>query len=329
MINSVRQTVMSVLNKNNYGYISPSDFNLYAKQAQLDLFEDYFYQYNYQINKENARKSGTGYADITKGLEEVIDTFSETKPLLQYDKIQLGPFANQYFLPSQTTTSDDYYLINKVLAYGLVKLNINGTGGTTGISSATDTVIDVTTDFIALGIEPGDVVVVIINGVTYHTRVILVQQNALRVTKELFTTFPIQYSILGGKVIHEAEKVSNSKIDLLTNSILTAPTITYPAYTEQGLYLGAYPIDGLNEPGQIVAQYIRFPLVPKWTYVSLTNGEPSFDPSQPDYQDFELPNDDEVNLVNKILQYAGMSIREISATQFGQAEEQESVGEEK
>ena len=55
MINSVRQTVMSTLNKNNYGYISPSDFNLFAKQAQLDIFENYFYQYNYQLNKENAR----------------------------------------------------------------------------------------------------------------------------------------------------------------------------------------------------------------------------------------------------------------------------------
>jgi hypothetical protein len=273
--------------------------------------------------------SGTEYADITKGLEEVIDTFSEMKPLLQYDKIQLGPFANQYFLPSQTTTSDDYYLINKVLAYGKVKMDYFDQNANTSVSSATDTLIDVTVDFVALGIVPGDIVVVLLNGITYHSQVILVSPNSLRITKELFATFPIFYSILDGKVVHEAERVSNSKIDLLTNSILTAPTITYPAYTEQGLYLGAYPVDGLNEIGQIVAQYIRFPKVPKWTYVSLTNGEPSFDPSQPDYQDFELPNDDEVNLVNKILQYAGMSIREIAATQFGQAEEQESVAEEK
>ena len=42
MINSVRNTVLAILNKNNYGYIAPNDFNLYAKQAQLDLFEDYF-----------------------------------------------------------------------------------------------------------------------------------------------------------------------------------------------------------------------------------------------------------------------------------------------
>ena len=87
MINSVRNTVLSVLNKNNYGYISPSDFNLFAKQAQLDIFEDYFYQYNYQINKENARASGTGYADIKKGYEEVINIFSKTNFLLHNVKL--------------------------------------------------------------------------------------------------------------------------------------------------------------------------------------------------------------------------------------------------
>ena len=46
LINTVRATVLSIANKNNFGYITPNDFNLYAKQAQLDLFEDYFYQYN-------------------------------------------------------------------------------------------------------------------------------------------------------------------------------------------------------------------------------------------------------------------------------------------
>ena len=65
-----------------------------------------------------------------------------------------------------------------------------------------------------------------------------------------------------------------------------------------------------------MAQYIRYPNAPKWTYVSITSGEPSFDQSQSDYQDFELPLDDEGNLVKKILQYAGMSIREASVVQF-------------
>ena len=65
-------------------------------------------------------------------------------------------------------------------------------------------------------------------------------------------------------------------------------------------------------------QYIRYPKDPKWTYVALSGGEPSFNASSPDYQDFEIPISDEPTLVLKILQYAGMSIREIAATQFGQ-----------
>jgi hypothetical protein len=46
MIDSVRSTVLSAVNKSNFGYITPDDFNLFAKQAQIDIFEDYFYQYN-------------------------------------------------------------------------------------------------------------------------------------------------------------------------------------------------------------------------------------------------------------------------------------------
>ncbi len=37
---------------------------------------------------------------------------------------------------------------------------------------------------------------------------------------------------------------------------------------------------------------------------------------------FELTKDDEPSLVMKILQFAGMSIREIQVVQFGQAQEQ-------
>jgi len=328
MVNSVRQTVMSVLNKNNYGYISPSDFNLFAKQAQLDLFEDYFYQYNYQINKENKRLSGTQYADITKGLEEVIDTFSETKSLLQYNAVALGDYANQYYLPSQTTTSDDYYLINKVLVYGNMLIR----GVTTGFLSTNSVVIDSSVDFVAAGVEAGDVVSTVTNGVTYTTTIISnPTTNQLFVADPVFDAPSKEYVVYSAKrnQLKEAEKVSHSKITMLENSILTAPTLQYPAYTEQGDFLNAFPRTKINKVGQVVCQYIRFPYVPKWTYVSLTNGEPAFDDTAVDYQDFELPSDDEPNLVNKILQYAGMSIREIAAVQFAQSEEQENAAGEK
>ena len=52
MIQQVYEAVLAVLNKNNYGYLTPNDFNLYAQQAQLDLFEDVFYQYNNLLKKD-------------------------------------------------------------------------------------------------------------------------------------------------------------------------------------------------------------------------------------------------------------------------------------
>ena len=117
---------------------------------------------------------------------------------------------------------------------------------------------------------------------------------------------------------YELEQVSNSKINLLLASSLTAPTTGFPAFVQNGNTATAYPATITS--GTI--QYIRYPLPPNWTYISLTAGEPVFDQTQADYQDFELPSDDEPRLVNKILQYAGVSIREIDVVNYAVNQEQ-------
>ena len=110
---------------------------------------------------------------------------------------------------------------------------------------------------------------------------------------------------------------------------LTSPNISYPAYVLGGannLLTGntitVYP-ETIIGAGKILSQYIRYPLDPNWTYSSLTGGEPVFDEGAADYQDFELPDSDEPNLVNKILQYAGVSIRDKDIAVFGNIQEQE------
>lgn len=232
MINSVRDTVLSILNKNNYGYISPADFNLFAKQAQLEVFSAYFKELNQIINAENGRMSGTEYADLNKGTRESIDVFSRTVTLTQ-----TGAGANTYFTPSQATTNDDYYLINKVLGGGV-----------------------------------------------------------------------------------EAERVTHGKITLLNSSLLTSPSAQYPAYILEADRITLFPntITGAND---VTCQYIRYPRDPKWTFSVLSNGEPVFNQSLPDYQDFEVPIDDETDLVYRILQMAGLSIREGDVYQYANAEE--------
>jgi hypothetical protein len=313
MINAVRNTVLAILNKNNYGYISPSDFNLFAKQAQLDIFDEYFIGYNSQINKENGRVSGTGYADILKGYEEVIDTFSITASLSQN-------LLNEYIVPTPATTGSDYYLLNKILIYSLV----TSSGTTTAIGGGNLNLIDDTATFQTDGIVSGDIVsVVISNSVITNLKVVSVtNQTTLVMNVASLTAANLSYAIYKKvNLKNEAEQVNHSKITMLNKSMLTAPNSTYPAYTQEESILTLHP-DSINTIGRVVSQYIRYPLDPKWTYISLIGGEPVFDQSQSDYQDFELPADDVNNLVARILQYSGMSIREMATVQFGQTIEQ-------
>jgi hypothetical protein len=80
-INDVRETVLAICNKNNYGYISPDDFNLYAKQAQLDIFNGYMSKYNYYMNMQNQHQSGSDLASLAQSAREAIEIFIETENL--------------------------------------------------------------------------------------------------------------------------------------------------------------------------------------------------------------------------------------------------------
>lgn len=231
MINSVRNTVLAIANKQNFGYISPADFNLYAKQAQLDVFEDYFYRYNNWVVKQNARMSGSDYADLVKTLTEVIDSF-----VVQSTLTELAGTTSNFEVPS------DYYTINNI-------------------------------------------------------------------TKS-------------GNII---DKVSSSRFFMIQRSDLSTPTTEYPIYTQlkrtiQGVAREVFDVlpTGLDN---LICTYIRKPLDPKWTYINLQNGEPLFDQSANDYQDFELPHTDEPLLISKILQYVGISIREKDVYTAAQADE--------
>tara|TARA_R100000541_G_scaffold15843_3_gene25308 strand:+ start:1581 stop:2537 length:957 start_codon:yes stop_codon:yes gene_type:complete len=317
MINTVRATVLSIANKNNYGYITPNDFNLYAKQAQLDIFEDYFYQYNSQLVKQNARVSGSGYADIVKGLEEVVDSFSSTKSVVSKG-------LSNYDLP------EDYYLINKINYYN----NFQTSGSAT--SFTTNKLIDSNALFTTT-VQVGSLVSNVESGNTAFV-VQIINNTELLLTQNLFGGGAgSSYSIVGTAYnsIREVERVSQNKIFYLNSSPLTSPSVIYPAYvlggandTISGNTITIYP-QTLTIEGTIITQYIRYPKDPNWTYFNIiTGGEPSFDETAADYQDFELPESDETNIINKILQYAGMSIREVALAQFGKVEETEATKQE-
>lgn len=317
MINSVRNTVLSVLNKNNYGYISPSDFNLFAKQAQLEVYEEYFSNYNKTITMENARVSGSDYADIRKALAETLETFLVTKLLYPFDTDFPEITRNRFYAPSLVTTGDEAYMIERVVCYPRILTD-----------SVNDAVVvnyleDSTASFVGL-VNPGDIVV---NWTTLQTAIVysVISNVSLQISADIFQNTGDDYYIVSTQSPKESERINASKIIALNASNLTAPSSLYPAYTAEGTLFQVYPISStfnVGLLGQLQATYFRYPKDPKWTYLNLVGGEPAFDQSQPDYQDFELPAEDEYKLIVKILQYSGMSIRENEVVQFGMAQEQ-------
>ncbi len=308
-INEVRNTVLAIANKNNYGYISPQDFNLYAQQAQMDMFEDYFYSYNNWIQRQNARQSGTGYADIEKGLVEVIDSFSTQVFLSQVN-------ANTFSLPS------DYYLINKLFYYSTPLFTGSITGTAAG-NTVTDFSKAATWTNVPNSNPTPPIGSIIVNTTTlqeaYITKVDIPNTGTISISSAIFSIGD-QYVIYSDTKIREVERVNQSKIFLLTNSMLTAPTKTYPAYVLDGNTITVYPTT-ITNPGAIRSQYIRYPFAPKWTFIDVGVGEPIFNATQPDFQDFELPDSDEPTLIAKICQYVGIEIREDAVYGFGRAQE--------
>tara|TARA_R100000935_G_C2823066_1_gene160786 strand:- start:871 stop:1587 length:717 start_codon:yes stop_codon:yes gene_type:complete len=71
-VNNVYQKVLALANKEQRGYIPPQDFNLFANQAQLEIFEQYFYDLN------KARKiqgNDTEISDIGNIIEDKLHIF--------------------------------------------------------------------------------------------------------------------------------------------------------------------------------------------------------------------------------------------------------------
>ena len=75
-VDNVYQKVLALANKEQRGYITPQEFNLFANQAQMDIFEQYFYDIN-QFGRIPG--NDTEYSDMLNYLEERIHFFETEK----------------------------------------------------------------------------------------------------------------------------------------------------------------------------------------------------------------------------------------------------------
>ena len=95
-VNTVYQRVLAITNKEQRGYLTPQEFNTIANQAQLDIFEQYFYDLN-QFGRIPGNQ--TDYADMLEILEEKISIF---------EKVQIS-------VSGGTTLPADLYRLGSIL----------------------------------------------------------------------------------------------------------------------------------------------------------------------------------------------------------------------
>lgn len=226
MINLVYLTLLTIINKENQGYVSPTEFNILANNVQNEIFRGYFEDENKDKIKKNKGYTNKGYSNLDFNERQRIDQFAAIADITKQGN-------GQFLLPS------DLYLIEDD---GIVSIS-------------------------GKGLQLGNVI----------------------------------------------EEIERSTIGYLNNSI-SAPSDVYPVYERYNKYIYVYPESIIL----IRMRYLRKPKPPKWTYFVTGAGNELFDPSNSSFQDFELHESEFTNIINRMLTYFGVNLREAEVVKMAE-----------
>ena len=249
-VDTVYQRVLAIANKEQRGYITPQEFNLFANQAQAQIFEQYFYDIN-----QFSRLPGntTPYSDMLELLDEKLADLS----------------------------CSFYYLTD-----GLYQSYSTGTKGT-----------------------------------------------AQALPTDLYRLGTVWYFWNNDYI--EAEYIPQNEFRYYANSSLARPANDQPVYTRDK--------DGIKVWGQntttariiqrntnVFIDYVKIPGhgadAVNWGYTEI-NGAALYNAASS--KNFQLHISEQVELVNKILQLAGIAIKDPSTYQAAAQEDAKQVQQEK
>jgi len=258
-IDHVYQKVLAIANKEQRGYITPQEFNLFADQAQMDIFEQYFYDF---AQAERIPKSDSIYGDIASHIDDKISIFIS----IHNNVI----FNNQGAVVLNNVFSDHYKTMQ-------VK-------------------------------------------VVYRSDLPVLPPSS---------PMPNPTSITGYAEPFKEKELSDIGMWHM-GSALTNFTKSYPAYkmwlgSEKRIQIFPHPDTSTDT---VYISYIRKPKTPNWTYV-ISGDNALYNPTDANYQDFELHSSESSSLVIKILQLAGISLKDYNLAQAAGQKEIATVQQEK
>ena len=287
-VNTVYQTVLLILNKEQRGYMTPLEFNKIGTQTQLEIFETYFESLNQQIRIPQAN---VDYADRVLNLDEKISIFKTTGvPTYTAPSFSL-PSESGLAQSTETITTEagtTAYTFSTItaneLASGTVQVFFDGVLQPTTAYSITGIIITLTDAPTAGPLKPASVFVVVTLDDFYRLGTVSYQAGALN-TQEL-------------------ERVTRSELYHLNSSNLTKPSTVYPVYLYENKRLLVYP---QTITSGITVDYIRKPSDPLWNFTVGTSNQYIYSPNTS--INFELHDAEQTELILKILLYAGVVVR--------------------
>jgi hypothetical protein len=299
-VNTVYQTVLLILNKEQRGYMTPVEFNKIGGQVQLEIFEKYAEDMNQQLRVPQV---DLDYSDRQINIDEKLSIFKELDPATYT--------TSGFRLPSQysgnSSASQQFTAVNPQLSYALAgnALTLANQGAIVNVFVAgvqlTDAEYSVTGGNLVLVSQPTAQDLIDIN---------LYAKQFYRLGTVIYTA--------GALPIQELERVGSSELYHLLGSNLTKPTTTYPIYTYKGNYLNVYPT---TIQSGVSVNYLRKPIAPIWNF----SGSTQYVFSPATSNNFEIHSSEQTELIIKILLYAGVVVRdreiiEVAASQIQQEE---------
>ena len=89
-IDTVYQRVLALANKEQRGYITPQEFNLFANHAQMEIFEQYFYDLNQFLKAPGNNTSHSDVDDMLYEKLQFLERVDDTSTIGAYASNPLG-----------------------------------------------------------------------------------------------------------------------------------------------------------------------------------------------------------------------------------------------
>ena len=155
----------------------------------------------------------------------------------------------------------------------------------------------------------------------------VVNQQSANINTNVYRLEAVRYRETATGNFYTAEEVSKKEYDTLHMSKLMSPPVNRPVFYRSSNHIYGSP-DYVSNYDSTRIDYIRKPISPNWTYI-VVDSKALWNPSASDMRNFELHSSEEKNLVTKILQYAGVSIKDFNLSQVAGQKEVSTIQQEK